>query len=233
MNIRDRIFLFLDHKGYPIARLERDLGLSRSYFSKLKGDPGADKLAKLKEKFPELNMEWVIAGRGEMCLDGTTPKPVALEPELVHTFQLSPEGPTISYKKGSGQPYFDVDFIGGFDIVMSDQTITPEHYINIPGINDPDVVWVNVRGKSMEPHIRNGDIIALKPIEGWFDYLPLGEVYAIVTRNKFRTIKVVKRGQDENTFKLVPLNDEFDAEEIHKSSILAIFSVEGVARTTV
>lgn len=40
----------------------------------------------------------------------------------------------------------------------------------------------------MEPEINHGDIIALKKIEDK-SFLPLGEVYAIVTTNDMRTIK--------------------------------------------
>ncbi len=35
--------------------------------------------------------------------------------------------PTVSYKRGA--PYYDVDFIGGFDIILNDQAIKPSTII--------------------------------------------------------------------------------------------------------
>lgn len=69
----------------------------------------------------------------------------------------------------SGTPYYDVDFCGGFDLVLNDQTCLPAGYINLPQYNKADS-WANITGHSMEPLISNGDIIALRKIEDWQTY---------------------------------------------------------------
>lgn len=60
-----------------------------------------------------------------------------------------------------GVPYYDVDFCGGFEIMVNDQTSVPAGYINIPQYNKADS-WANITGHSMEPLISHGDMIALK-----------------------------------------------------------------------
>lgn len=70
--------------------------------------------------------------------------------------------PQISYTKGV--PYYNVDFIGGFDIVLNDQTISPEYLIDFRKYNEA-TCWCNVTGHSMEPEITHGDIIALKKLK--------------------------------------------------------------------
>lgn len=70
--------------------------------------------------------------------------------------------PLISYTKGV--PYYNVDFIGGFDIVLNDQTISPEYLIDFRKYNEA-TCWCNVTGHSMEPEITHGDIIALKKLK--------------------------------------------------------------------
>lgn len=134
-------------------------------------------------------------------------------------------GPLINYQ--TGVPYYNVDFIGGFDIVLNDQTITPEYLIDFKKYNEA-TCWCNVSGHSMEPEINNGDIIALKKIED-FSFLPLGEVYAIVTTNGMRTIKRLGPSQNPECYTLVPTNKspEYGIQELPKDMIEHIFQVLG------
>ncbi len=129
-----------------------------------------------------------------------------------------------------GNPYYDVDFMGGIIESFNDQTINPSGYINLPQFNDNDVFWCNLTGHSMEPMIGHGDIIALKQIHDWRTYLPKGEVYALVLNNNMRTVKIVRKGSDSEHILLVPVNKEYDPEEIAVSSILRIFTVVGTFR---
>lgn len=133
--------------------------------------------------------------------------------------------PQINFTKGV--PYYNVDFIGGFDIVLNDQTISPEYLIDFRKYNEA-TCWCNVSGHSMEPEINNGDIIALKKIED-FSFLPLGEIYAIVTTNGMRTIKRLGPSRNPECYTLVPTNKspEYGTQELRKDMIQHIFQVLG------
>lgn len=135
------------------------------------------------------------------------------------------DNPKINFT--AGVPYYNVDFIGGFDLVMNDQTINPEYLIDFKKYNDADC-WCNVTGHSMEPEITHGDMIAMKRIED-FSFLPFGEVYAIVTTNGMRTIKRLGKGDDKEHYNLVPTNKstEYSIQELPKRMISAIFQVLG------
>lgn len=133
--------------------------------------------------------------------------------------------PQISYT--TGVPYYNVDFIGGFDIVENDQTVNPEYNIDFQKYNEA-TCWCNVTGHSMEPEITHGDIIALKRIDD-FSFLPLGEVYAIVTTNGMRTIKRLGPSSNPENYTLVPANKspEYGVQEIPKKMIRTIYHVLG------
>lgn len=154
------------------------------------------------------NIDWIIKEQGDMLISGNK---VTV--------------PQINYTKGV--PYYNVDFIGGFDIVLNDQTINPEYLIDFQKYNEA-TCWCNVSGHSMEPEINNGDIIALKKIED-FSFLPLGEVYAIVTTNGLRTIKRLGPSQNPECYTLVPTNKspEYGTQELRKDMIQHIFQVLG------
>lgn len=128
----------------------------------------------------------------------------------------------------SGAPYYDVDFCGGFDLVLNDQTCLPAGYINLPQYNKADS-WANITGHSMEPLISNGDIIALRKIEDWQTYLLYGEIYGIMT-DEWRTVKRVRKAQNPEYILLEPINKEYDEQEIPKSIIRGVWQVLGCVK---
>lgn len=136
---------------------------------------------------------------------------------------------TINYE-GKGVPYYDVDFIGGFDLVFNDQTTRPAYYINFPGYDSADC-WVNVTGHSMEPEVSHGDIIAVKELKDWSTHILYGEMYALVTEEN-RTIKYIRRSEEgKDWLRLVPVNKaEYDEQDIPKDVIRKVFKVLGSAK---
>lgn len=129
-----------------------------------------------------------------------------------------------------GVPYYDVDFIGGFDLVENDQTIDPAYYIDFTQYNRADC-WVNITGHSMEPMINQGDMIALKRVRDWKNYLLYGEVYAVVT-DEYRTVKIIRKSPKGDDFiRFVPYNrEEYDEQDVPISVIRRVFRVLGCAK---
>ena len=130
-----------------------------------------------------------------------------------------------------GSPYYNVDFIGGFDFVMNDQTNHPDYYINYPPYNKEGVVWCNLTGHSMEPELSNGDIIALKEVNAPISYLPAGEIYGIVTED-YRTVKRIRLSSREGYVRLIPSNksEEYCEQEIPIAMIQKVYAVLGSIR---
>lgn len=126
-----------------------------------------------------------------------------------------------------GVPYYDVDFIGGFDIIENDQTTLPSYYIDFK-LYEKATCWCNITGHSMEPEISHGDIIALRRIVDW-SFLTFGEIYAIVTRNDLRTVKRIGPGSSKDTLMLIPTNESgaYSRQEIDKKDIMYVYEVLG------
>lgn len=123
-----------------------------------------------------------------------------------------------------GKPYYDVDFLGGFDEIINSQVVIPKHNIVIQGFDRVDL-WCNVTGHSMEPKINHGDIIALRKCT--IEEVQYGEIYAVVLEN-IRTIKILRKSNNPETFRYIPINKEdFDEQEFPKSQIRYIFEVVG------
>ena len=194
-------------------------GLSGSIVTNLTGGrenkPSFMALQKILEQFPKVNPDWLILSKGEM---------------LRSDIEFNNKGtmPTIN-QDCNGSPYYNVDFIGGFDILFNDQTINPDFYINYPPYNKEGVVWVNLTGHSMEPELSNGDIIALKPMTTSIEYLPTNEIYAIITED-YRTVKRIELSDRVGFVRLIPSNKEFKTQEIPIEMITKVYAVLGSIR---
>lgn len=131
--------------------------------------------------------------------------------------------------EAKGTPYYNVDFTGGFDLSFNEQSIMPDYYVNFEPLNIKNALWCNITGKSMEPEIYSGDKIIIRELKDWREYLPMGEIYGIVT-DEHRTIKRIKKSEREGCLKLVPTNKEFDEQDIPINKIVAIFKVLGAVK---
>ena len=178
--------------------------------------PKYDFLEKIAKSF-DINLKWLLTGEGSML-------------EVCRSYDNTKVDniPTIN-KEYIGSPYYNVDFIGGFESLMNDQTINPDFYINYPPYNKDGVVWVNLTGRSMEPELSNGDIIALKPMNTPIQYLPTKEIYAIVTE-EWRTVKRIELSDRDGFIRLLPSNPEYKAQEIPISMITRVYAVLGSIR---
>lgn len=158
-----------------------------------------------------ISPEWLLTGKGAML------KTISQETMKVK--------PVRSDSPNKGAPYYDVDFLGGFDLTFNDQTINPEYNIDFKPFNKPGVTWVNITGHSMEPKINHGDIIALK--ECRLEDVQYGEIYAVVL-DTIRTVKILRKAKDPNRMRYIPINEEnYDEQEYDNSRILRIFEVLG------
>lgn len=210
----ERISQFIQNQGISVRSFEQSISASDGMIRRAinnKTDIQSKWLSVIADNYPHLNLEWLITGRGSMLKE--TPQPLSL--------------PTINYEY-KGAPYYNVDFIGGFDLVLNDQTINPDYYINFEPYNKPGVVWCNITGHSMEPELSNGDYIALKEMTDPVQYLPNGEIYAIVTES-YRTVKRIGKADQKDFIRLIPTNKspEYSPQDIPISMIQKVYAVLG------
>ena len=172
-------------------------------------------------KCENINPDWLLTGRGSM-----------LKSEGVSLMGDKEGGkeavlPEVNYEF-KGAPYYNIDFIGGFDLILNDQTRNPDYYINFPPYNKDGVIWCNITGHSMEPELNNGDFIAMKEMHSPIEYLPAGEIYGIVT-DEYRTVKRIRLSDKDGFVRLIPTNKatEYSEQEIPISMILKIYAVLG------
>lgn len=219
-NILSRIQEIASNEGITIGAMERTIGASKGVLSRAINN-GTDIQAKwlsiIVENYPRYSTGWLLTGAGSMLKDDLNG--IKTIDEANPSFM-----PTTSMNPSVGTPYYDVDFIGGFDEVFNSQVNIPATNIVIRGFEKASL-WCNVTGHSMEPKINHGDIIALRQCT--LNDIQYGEIYAVVL-DSIRTIKILRRSPDPSKLRFIPINTEdYDEQEFDKSRIMNVFEVIG------
>lgn len=212
-NINERIKAICDAIfGGNVTQMAKSTYINRTtLIGLMKEDgsaPGYDVLRKIVEiSTVNISEKWLLTGEGEMCADDPKPQ--------------------ISYK--TGVPYYDEDFLLGFDEILAPSNEHPEFLVRMPGY-EKATLWCNASGHSMEPEINNGDIIALQRVDD-FSFLPFGDIYGFITTNGMRTIKRLGRSDHEGFYRLIPTNKDYDVQEIPINKIALVYRVMGAMKS--
>ncbi len=219
--IKQRILFFAGTLGISKRDFYAKIGVSRGTLESKTGIT-EDVITKFFATYPEVSIEWLMTGAGEMLK--VSPLHKEKSKNIAEKSEETEDTPSISYNPAIGKPYYDVDFLGGFSEIINSQVSLPASNIVVQGFEKADL-WCNVTGQSMEPKINHGDIIALRKCT--VDDIQYGEIYAVVL-DTIRTIKIIRRSADPDRLRFVPINiDNYDPQEYPKSRILHIYEVIG------
>ncbi|MDR2584706.1 MAG: hypothetical protein LBC84_00550 [Prevotellaceae bacterium] len=205
ININQRIRILVDHFTEKNAtRFANSIGVVQQRFDRiLKVNEKTKKYPLVKQEiidailsvYPNVNKIWLYMGEGPMLQD-----------------QLHDTGYAYLLY---GNPYFNIDFIDGFDLIFNKDPKHVEYYIDIRAYSHADF-WCN----------SNGNMVAMKEIVDKQNDILYGEIYGIVTKG-FRTIKRIVQGKNERYVKLLSTSNQIDntEQEIPISKIEHIFLV--------
>ena len=177
-----RILQFIDTKGIDKRTFFSDTGIKRGLLDsdKLNSTVSDVFLAKILAAYPELNVEWLITGQGEM-LKGEVAAP---EPKIVH-FEMPGEDYTAI-------PVVDIEAAAGFGAANTDY-IDESQLIYLPKSmlrGQRDRLCIKVSGDSMEPTLYNNSRVVIRLLdEGEWEYAQTGEIYVVTDREGQTYIK--------------------------------------------
>ena len=233
MSVKDRLNEYLKSKNIRKSHFEKSINVSNGYINSLSGSPSANKINDISKVYNDLNIEWLLTGEGEMIkmegksLDSNYAK-------IDGKWQVVQEEPEnyniVQEEKFKPVPYYNVDFSGGWSSEDVFANVRPDFFINNPEFQRSDFAC-NLVGKSISSIIPDGAVVGFKVIDDWKTYFPQNELYGIITKNEFRTVKIVRRNKENNTLILVPApSSEFSErfcteEEIPEEYVIKFFQV--------
>lgn len=221
MSVKERLKSYIKHIGISIIDFEKSINVSNGYVNSISKGIGNDKTALIIENYPNLNLDWLLTGKGDML------KTDIDEPDETMKASKSASKPHYEIANYKPRPFIDA-FYGalgvpnGFTLaVRADEC----EQISIPFISDYDFS-IKGRGDSMinrknpDRSICDGDLIACR-IWTSRSYIQWGQVYALATSQGV-VIKQIQESEKEGYIKCVSFNDEdgytpyeIPVEEIH------------------
>ena len=65
-SIKERLKLFIMFKNISVREFERQIGVAYGFLANMLNSTSPEKLMRISKQFPELNIEWLMTGEGEM-----------------------------------------------------------------------------------------------------------------------------------------------------------------------
>lgn len=209
----ERLLQIVEYYKLSVREFERLIGVSEGVINKtIARNTGlkAETIQKIVEKFPQISLNWILLGEGEMLKSDD--KPVAKQTD----------------NPNEGIPLIPVEAMAG--ALTCDNTILEyecDRYV-IPMFKGADFL-IPVKGSSMYPKYSSGDIVACQRVDMNNLFFQWNKVYVIDT-NQGALIKRIKPGHDENHVLIVSDNEKYDPFELPYSAIHAVALVIGVIR---
>lgn len=129
MTLKDRVRLYCERKNIAITKFEREAKLSNGYFKDTTTRIGDDKIERIHRAFPDLNIDWLTTGHGEM-LENENPATCITEMVVV----------------GSTE-----EIAVDIEALQNDLNITTSQLATI--INDSEEYLLKCQGKLLPRHI--------------------------------------------------------------------------------
>lgn len=193
-----------------------DIALQKRLSTQLNGNTALtfQTIYSIIERFPDVSRDWILTGEGEMIRH----KDYHYEVNDVFTTKVAE-----SYGE-EDVPLYDVSAAANLASIFTSGGQNVIDHIKVPNVPKCDGA-VYVRGDSMTPLLRSGDIVAFKSIRD-IQNIIWGEMYLVdmvVEDDDYLVVKYIQKSdKGEEWIKLVSHNSFYDPKDIHKSSIRSI-----------
>lgn len=214
----ERLEEFIRNQGISVRSFEQTISASDGMIRRAinnKTDIQSKWLSKIADNYPQLNLNWLITGKGSMILS-TQNKDTKELPVAHHT------------DSKEGIPLIPINAMAG--AFTEDQQIMEyecERFI-IPTFKGADFL-IGVKGTSMYPRFNSGDIVACKRLNLQDIFFQWNKVYVLDT-DQGPLIKRIKPGTDKDHVTIVSDNKEYEPFELAIDHIYHVALVIGVIR---
>ena len=186
------------------TRFEEMCGIHPGTISAIKSNgPTAAVVTKISSTCPELNLNWLFTGKGEMISGKTRKEPDGNRLPLIPAQAFA----------GPGLPTYDDERV--------------EDFYAVSEFKNSDFL-IRVKGDSMVPKYNGGDIVACKKVDlNKLYFLQWNRAYVIYTESQGIMIKRVQPSEKERCIKCVSDNPRYAPFVVPVDDIIQIALVNG------
>lgn len=228
MTLLERIAEIAKNENISIGKLEQRIGASKGVLSRAlanNSDIQSKWVINLVENYPQYSLNWLISGNGPMLKETTQ----LATPQIEEKFPLR----TDRVVELQSVPLYELDAAAGL-VSLFDDSIrqVPINHLQIPDL-PPCSGAVYVRGDSMYPLLKSGDIVCYKEIPPSYENILWGEMYLLsfnIDGESYISIKYIQKSEMEGMICLVSHNPYHSPKDIPASSITALALVKASVR---
>lgn len=216
----ERLEEFIRNQGISVRSFEQVISASDGMIRRAinnKTDIQSKWLSKIADNYPQLNLNWLITGKGEMIISTLNEEVKEEKLPVAHRTE-----------SGEGIPLIPINAMAG--AFTGDQSVMEyecERFI-IPSFKGADFL-IGVKGSSMYPRYNSGDIVACKRLDIHDIFFQWNKVYVLDT-DQGPLIKRIKPGTDKDHVTIVSDNKDYEPFELALSHIYHVALVVGVIR---
>ena len=125
-------------------------------------------------------------------------------------------------------PLYDFDAAAGLVAIFNEMHADPVDYLRIPNLPAVDGA-IFVRGDSMSPLLKSGDIVMYKTKELSIDSILWGEIYLLSFQtdgDSYTAVKYIRKSETPGMVCLASFNPSFAPKDIPMSAITALALVK-------
>ena len=257
--VKERLIAFINYLGMSKNSFENACGLSTRYVSNISASVSPGKLKQISLKFPELNVEWLLTGQGDMLRETLSTSTISGDITIgnVRNSNLSNIGhgqrnmPAVIEIKESG---VEVECPNCGEVIEVTSTavipLVPPEVAKRPDINlesfrrncpqqmeevDLRQVWgkgvflMKVDTRAMEPEYREGTFLVLRRLKDLSYARPDGSAYVIDTMRPHALFRYLSKERD-GTYVLSAESDKRGPIYLNAEDIINIYDVVGSFR---
>lgn len=215
---KERIIQFIEKDGISKNKFYTQTGISNGTLDKKSGITG-DTILKIYKAYPDINLEWLITGEGDMMKSSVFSLYNSLETVRDQYAAIVNVDPETIPDKGFLGPESPLEFI---PIFAYNEMHKCHGYLSIPNLSMCDGAGF-VRTDSMYPIIKPGDIVCYKTANNT-THIHWGKSYIVFLKidgEEFLTIKNIdKSDTDDDHVRLTGYNELYLPKDIPAECIL-------------
>lgn len=209
MSVQKRLLEFINYKGLNKLSFSKSIGRSVSYVTNIVTSIGPRSCKLIEEKYPDLNMDWLLHGEGEMIIDNEHARTRESDESTIVAQQMTVPLVPISAQAGR---------LDGFSEsvleVNCEQIISP--------ISNAELA-ISISGDSMSPEYTSGTKVLVKKINDKA-FIDWGRTYVLDTCNGV-VVKNIYPSENPEYVRCVSVNPNYPSFDIHKSDIYGWYLV--------
>jgi phage repressor protein C with HTH and peptisase S24 domain len=233
MSTIQRILKIIELKQISKREFYLRTGLSNGFLDKSQ-HIGTDKVEKILSVFPDVNLEWLILGRGEMLIKNAPESIPKSIPNSIPKAKKYPEMTVLAESdlgryegKSRTIPVLDARAAAGWPATIDGTGFLDQRpTISLPfgWFQSGEYVLLQIEGDSMHPTIYNGDWAFVRKIEAYND-IKDGYVHIILTRDGIVCKRVLNR-PNKGHLALQSDNSAYPTYTVPYEEIISLWKVE-------